>query len=323
MSVRAAVGIWTLALLAAGAGIVHLVTVDNPDYFTVRGALGVGTALLFVAAGLVTWLGRPGNRTGAIMVLVGFAWFLPVLPASDNSVVYAIGALTQDIPWALFGLLVLSYPSGRLEDWQSRLAVGCAASIAFLLRPAWVLTSDLQEYHESGPANGLLVWDSPGAEIAFRTAIQLAALVVIAMALTVLSRRWRAASPALRRTLTPVYASFGASALLLAAAVALQALSLETASQTVYWAALGSLALVPLAFAVGLLRTRLARAGVGQLLLDLGDTGEEGHRGRRNRRTRSQSRCRRPEWFSGPLRVCRVRATCFSSTVRRAHSRDG
>jgi len=268
VNVRAAVGLWTLGLLAAGGGVAYLIATGRPDTYTIRAALGIATALLFIAAGLITWLARPENRTGAIMVLVGFAWFLPVLPESNDPTVYGVGAALNDLPWAAFGLLVLSYPTGRLEDRASRLAVGLAFFVALVARPLWVLFGDLEEYHRGGPRNGLELSEQPGLEDLFLRMIQVGALVAIAAALVILVRRWRSATPALRRTLTPVYLSFSVSVVILAATVFLQAIDSQL-NETLYWAALASLLLVPVAFAVGLLRTRLARAGVGKLLVEL------------------------------------------------------
>jgi PAS domain S-box-containing protein len=273
VNVRVAVGVWTLGLLAAGGGVAYLISTGEPDTFTVRAALGIATALLFVAAGLITWLARPENRTGAIMVLVGFTWFLPVLGEAENPYVYGLGASLNDLPWAAFGLLVLSYPTGRLEDRASRLAVGLAFFIALVLRPCWVFFGDLEEYHRGGPRNGLKLSEQPGLESAFLLAIQIAALIAIAAALVILVQRWRSATPALRRTLTPVYLSFGVSVGILAVTVFLQAIGNDL-NEALYWGALASLVLVPVAFAVGLLRTRLAQAGVGRLLVELDHSPE-------------------------------------------------
>jgi PAS domain S-box-containing protein len=62
---------------------------------------------------------------------------------------------------------------------------------------------------------------------------------------------------------------------LLAFAVAADIVFGQTVSDVVFWITLAALLTVPLSFAVGLLRTRLAHAGVSHLLLELG----EGRRG--------------------------------------------
>jgi PAS domain S-box-containing protein len=94
-------------------------------------------------------------------------------------------------------------------------------------------------------------------------------LFVCGATIWVLIRRWRVASAPLRRILTPVFVTSATAigAFLLAAFVS--AVS-ETASSVLWWLVLFAVASVPTAFLVGLLRTRLARASVASLVLELG-----------------------------------------------------
>ncbi len=276
MTTRAAVAIWTLALVAAAAAVTLLVKTDHADSFTARSALGVGVGLTFVASGLVAGLRRPDNRTGAIMVATGFAWFLPALTQANASLLFSVGVAVSDLPWALFAWLILAYPDGRLEGRAARLVVAGAFAVALVLRPLMVLTSDLRERHAAAPENAFQIWDAESAALAFERAIQASALVVIAAALVLLGLRWRGAQPVVRRSLAPPFLSFAVTASLLGISVLLRAAGAESAAEPVFWSALAALLLVPLSFAVGLLRTRLARAGVGNLLVELGGIRKPG-----------------------------------------------
>ncbi len=83
----------------------------------------------------------------------------------------------------------------------------------------------------------------------------LSLLVLALLVLVRLVRRWRSASPALRRALAPVFATAG----LLIGTVLVQnlaALVSERAADAVNWATLAALLLVPLSFLYGLLRSR-------------------------------------------------------------------
>src|SRR5829696_4531329 len=75
VSIRRAVVLWTLALLAAGVGTALVFTSDHEDDPWLTVALAVPVGLFFVAGGLVAWRTRPANRTGLIMTLVGFSCF--------------------------------------------------------------------------------------------------------------------------------------------------------------------------------------------------------------------------------------------------------
>ena len=47
-------------------------------------ALATATSLGFVAAGLIAWARRPDNRTGILLTLVGFTWFVGALAAVER-----------------------------------------------------------------------------------------------------------------------------------------------------------------------------------------------------------------------------------------------
>jgi PAS domain S-box-containing protein len=75
--------------------------------------------------------------------------------------------------------------------------------------------------------------------------------------------------------LLPVYLTAGTTIVLLAVALVVAAVS-DEASNALFWIVIFSFASVPFAFIVGLLSGRLARVGVGQLLLDLGQARAPG-----------------------------------------------
>src|SRR6185436_19595375 len=104
---------------------------------------------------------------------------------------------------------------------------------------------------------------------------QLIAIGLIFGALGILLHRWRATAPALRRTLSPVFFTFGLTVVLLATAVLMDVFSVDN-QQVAYIVALGALLAVPLGFAAGLLQSRLARGNVSRLLVELDDAREPG-----------------------------------------------
>ena len=273
MSLRTVVVIWTVALVAAANALALVLVTDHRDSLTGNAILMAIGGLLFVAGGLVTRYRRPGHRMGLVMIVAGFAWFLGSFTQSNIPVVFSLGTVLNDLPWAFFALLVVAYPTGRLEDAASKTIVAGAFFVAGVLRPAWVLFNDLRQTHPKAPDNVFLIEHRSALSEAIETALQVGALVLIAAAIVVLVRRWRAANAPRRRTLGPAYLAFGATIILLATALVLQALDVA-ANELVQWAALGALLSVPLSFAVGLLRTRLARANVGTLVLELGEVRE-------------------------------------------------
>ena len=114
----------------------------------------------------------------------------------------------------------------------------------------------------------IVIWDSHALNLAAQIGFTVGAIGLAVAALVELVRRYRAAGPPLRRTLTPVYAMFVGALVFLIAGNGLDAVS-DRASIALGRVAVVFIALVPVAFLVGLLRSRLARGSVVQLLMSL------------------------------------------------------
>jgi signal transduction histidine kinase len=224
----------------------------------------------FVVCGLIAWQRRPGNRVGLLMVGVGFGLFInPLLSWGDGSVSRTLGLLFADYWAILFVILLLVFPHGRPLgrgiDW---LVLAAVALPIVVMQPIYLLF--LEEGGDNllraGYRNLLLVW--PNAEVAEaidegQRAIGGLAGVLLAL---VLVWRWLKASPPLRRVLVPVLA--GGAAMLSFTVLLAFDLFLEARYQMAL-ATFALLATVPLVFLAGFLRSRLARASVGELFINL------------------------------------------------------
>ena len=74
----------------------------------------------FIGTGLYAWRRRPDSRTGALMILLGFAWFLYTLDAANSPLVYTFALITGPLWGGVFLHLGLGFPSGRLRDRLDR-----------------------------------------------------------------------------------------------------------------------------------------------------------------------------------------------------------
>ena len=116
------------------------------------------------------------------------------------------------------------------------------------------------------PENALVVWSNSSVADdvdSAQRALLVTACVVLAITLW---RRWIAASPPLRRTLIP--AVVGSAAILLSL-VLLALDKFDVEFETARWVVLGAYLTIPLVVLAGILRSRLARSTVGDLLVEL------------------------------------------------------
>jgi hypothetical protein len=142
MSVRAVLAVWSLTLVAAAGGV-SLILASDRSRPVASIPLELLVGLAFVGSGLLARVRRPENRTGVLMMLVGFAWFGGALTAADQSLPYTIGYVEGGLIGALFVHLVLAFPSGRLETKAERRVTAGMYVFALVLQPTLLLFDDL------------------------------------------------------------------------------------------------------------------------------------------------------------------------------------
>ena len=245
-----------LAALIWGAGVIALVlTSDREDADAVWAVFGPLVIWSFVGTGLFAWRRRPESRTGALMVVLGFAYGVAALNLSNLPLLYTVGLIVGGLWGAVFLQLVMAFPSGRLAPGGDR-AIVIAGYVIFTLAsiPAMLVAGQEDLGCDDCPANVLLIERDEGLADVL---LGLQALAYVALFLVVLVRltlRWRRTPPLERLQLTPVYAC-GLITFLLATA----ATATASPGHPLTWAANIALALLPFAFLVGLLRSHVAR----------------------------------------------------------------
>jgi signal transduction histidine kinase len=256
------------ALVAAAGGALLDGTSDHLEHHMVKTVFGPLVGLSFVGTGLYAWRRRPESRFGVLMVLLGFTWFLSALSAAEAPLLFTLGIPLGSIWPAVFIHILLSdFPTGRLGSRHTR-RLAVAGYVLFVpgLVPALLTGAPDVVSPCVGPCpeNVLQVVDNDTLARGLLAVESLLIAGLCAAVLVELVRRWRRAGPALRRALGPVYV---AGAVVLASAAALMA----TRWEGLLWVALAAFAAFPLAFLSGLLRVRLARAAVGDLMVALRD----------------------------------------------------
>ncbi len=262
---------WAILLTAVAFTAIALALVFTSDHESTPGftaAANLIVAWSFIACGVVALSRVSDAHFGLLMSAVGLTWFLSALTESNNSYVFSAGNLVWGIPLAFFIHALLTFPRGYLE---TTIVFAVVAATYGLLSVGPLLFSLFGEAGCSDcPQNEFVLVDS-------QVAINVVGLIFIAVGLFicgatiwVLIRRWRVASAPLRRILAPVFVTSATAIALFLLAALVSAVS-ETASSVLWWLVLFAVASVPTAFLVGLLRTRLARASVAGLVLELGE----------------------------------------------------
>jgi signal transduction histidine kinase len=242
-----------LAALAAGVGVIALELGSNhQDAKTVWAIFGPAVGWSFIGTGLYVWRRRPETRTGGLMVLLGFAWFIFTLDAANSRVIYTLALVIGGLWGGVFLHLGLSFPSGRLSSALDR---GLTITGYLIFPLAFVPALLFAGPHELGcdrcPTNLLLI--RRDADLV-AVAMAFGALLYIGLFVVVLVRsigRWRRTTAFERLQITPVYTCALLTFLLVTVARA-------GVGEAAWWAAFVSTGLMPFAFLGGLLRTHVS-----------------------------------------------------------------
>ncbi len=214
---------------------------------------------LFAACGLVAWRRRPDNHSGRLMTATGFAFLAsPLLLQLGWPPMQTAGLLLRNV-WLLFLVaIVLTFLSGgRLRTRMDRVLAGAVTGLLLLVAPLSVMFA---------PAGGNLLLIRPDAQIAltvdsiYRGLNVPLAIVVVG----VVAARWLKASRPGRRALLPSVA--GSVWLLFFMSVLAAGLVGVRLPPAIFSVLAFSVVMVPVAFLAGLLRSRLARGGLVELL---------------------------------------------------------
>ena len=265
---------WHLVVPAAAVlvalDLLSAFTSSSSDHPIVWGFVTSFAGIAFAAAGLVAWNRRPENGTGRLLVLGGLAWlvFAPLWTA-NSSLLFTLGSAFGDIPIAVLLLLVALYPEGRPTNRHERifaLAVIPVAVVSGLL-PTFFQGS-LSFGCKTCPGNRFLVSDQPHVYDALQGLFGVVGIVVFLGVVVLAVRRWRAATPAMRRVLKPVYFTGGVAVAAIGVGFGVGFAS-DTASGALWLLALAGVVLLPFALLAGLLQTSLMLGVRG--LLDYAD----------------------------------------------------
>jgi signal transduction histidine kinase len=219
--------------------------------------------LPYIFAGMVAWRRRPDSAFGPLMILAGFITQLSMLQWTSLPLPNTIGQLCDLLVAAVWLHIFLAYPTGRLAGGAERVVVVVGYVAALGLQVVILALGGFDDNHL------LSVVKRPHAAEAVENVqlLVLSALALIGVGL--LWGRWRSLPRWQRRRPTQIVIEcFGLSLVMLAALLVAGAFQLP-GFEVIRLVTFGVAGLAPLAFLAGLLDARLAKAGVGELLVQL------------------------------------------------------
>ncbi|MCW3018298.1 MAG: hypothetical protein JWN10_606 [Solirubrobacterales bacterium] len=262
-------------------GVVAFVVMLNGEHNNHRDAYAGLTLAIgwgFVGVGLWVWKQRSAGNIGPLMVAVGLSGFVKGLAFSNDSVVFAIASVGEVLIYAVLIQLLLSFPSGRLETRLDRLLVTIAyINTTVVQLGVFLFTDPSRAGCTSCPSNPLLIENSEAAKVLEAAQLDIS-IALLGAVVAVLYRRWRSGTPGRARVFAPIVAVGGLTFLLLMASLIVEQSGLSSdIADALTLALFTSIACLPFAFLVGLLRSRFSEAdAISALLAQLGEGGGRG-----------------------------------------------
>ena len=275
-----------VAVVPAGfaLGIVALqVQIDNLHSPTDRALATVAVGWAFLVAGLIAWSRRPANRLGTLMVAAGFALLLRQLRYSHDALAFSVFFLLGELGYALVAHSALAYPSGRVRDraeaWLVRVGYATVIVFPFLILLFYAAAGPLVQYSFLPEPSVLLVSDNAEAVRRLQeTYIVVFYGILAALFIALIARRLARATPRARRMLAPLLLAAIAVALRAVSEVVFTFVDRPFAYEYLFWWQIVAFLALPGALLAGLLRARLARTAVGDLVVQLEQTPPDGLR---------------------------------------------
>jgi signal transduction histidine kinase len=237
---------------------------------------------MFLLAGLIAWRRRPENRLGPLMLVTCAALLAHQFRYAHDPPTFTLFFTFGELGYALFAHVAFAYPSGKVTDRLERAFLAVTYTVALVFPFATMLFYDasrpLRFFDLSQRESLLLVYGDADVVHALQRIYGVIAYGVLAgMFILLLVRRLVRATPRARRVLAPlVLAAVGASLWALLNGIVTFAVRPPDYVHDLFWWQTAAFIALPLAMLWGLLRARLARSHVGDLVLQLERTPPHG-----------------------------------------------
>lgn len=266
---------WTVVLFSAGLTAVRVwYRIEVRGDSAVVAIVLIASFCVVIASGLAAWAGRPDSRIGVLVVAWGIINLTAGVGDYENGVLLLWAYLQDPLTSVVFAHALLTYPSGHTTRGVDRLFL----TVAYATVSVWLLNA-LISYpwwlshcpQDSCPRNPLLIRPELTAAWVLWWAQRAATVGLGLWFAALMVSRLRRMTRAQRHTVLPVAvaATGPLSVFLLAAILDASRLGPGWWWWLHWWLERFTMLWVPIAMAVGLLTSQLARANVADLLVRL------------------------------------------------------
>ena len=268
-----------LALVATGVllGLLNAVAeVINPYHDSIAVRLSsapvtilVGWSFLFV--GLVAARRRRGNPIGVLMSLFGVTWFASSIGWINAPLAWALGDVVRLFYLAVLGHIFVVYPRGRPRSRLESALIEACYGVVVIGSIAGSITSDWHRNCLTCASNPLYLPGTSWLNEVVVDVVNAAAVVVAILVVATVIRHWMQSSPPARRALAPALWAIVPIFFVVVTYTLVNVNLIPRSWQTV----LGPIeeiifAVLPIGLLIGVLRTRLGRNAVSDLIVELG-----------------------------------------------------
>lgn len=263
-----------LCLVGLGVSVASLVMpfppwVPQPDKISL--VLFTSCGFAFLLGGLLISLWRPKNKIGVLMIAASFAWFSANLFRVDSSLAFTVAAFSYILYLAIIEHMFIVFPYGYIRSATDRvLVIGnyCwCLGLNALGMLVWDSTHD-DCFNGGCPRNLLGIYRDPALNLTIGRVLCDGSCLLMTGTLFLVAFRWRQATVATRRIMTPV--ALGAIPVAVGTLID-QGIQYGTAWPSDLWSQPGQwlLLAVPASVLLGLLRLRLGHAALTELVVQL------------------------------------------------------
>ena len=254
--------------------VVGRITQDRFDTEWIPFTSEVLTSLSMVVAGHVGWRLRPASRVGPLLVIAGLLHMAGGLGSTAIAPLFTISLLVGENYQNVLAHALITFPSGRVGNRIERFLVTGVYTLGIV--GFTVVTLFWRDPECKCPENMAMIVDSPATVDAIESVTTFLSVFLALGFVVYATRKYRRATPAAKRSFTPVFAvgALGGFFAFLSEAGDLWYPDVVD-SPAWFWIDQLTTVLVPIGFLVGLLRTRMARSAVGDLVVELGTAEHE------------------------------------------------